>query len=278
MSRILFDGCSLTAGFADPRNNFDITLSWPSFMTSNPSCVGYQGKDNHGIYLDTLKEITTFQYFDMVIVYWTYTDRHSYYEPEGSGRVVRGVDKKISDEIYERGNKSLQYMYTNMSLMYMYSLQSELVRKGINYYFITTMPEQHYRNASKFSNDNKNFIKVFEQIDRDRILNWQDDDLPCFDYKTDNWAHTLPVLFGTLHNCLNYDGVHLTEDGNKLFAEWVRDSINNGKNIPDWSIDKVFNWALNHTDVSDFHRYTRSGYHGAREYASKIKNYIYEGP
>lgn len=276
MSSLYIDGCSLTAGFADETKNWDITKCWPDYIGTNFSSSGYQGKDDHGIYIDTMKNLTEHSY-SRAIIYWTYTDRHSFYDEE-DGRVVRGVDKKVSEKIYEKGYQKLHYMYTHMSMCYMYSVQMLCEIKGIDYYFITTMPYQHYREASKFSNDNQDSQSLLARINKDRVLNWHEEDLACYDNKTDNWAHTLPVLFGTLHNCLNWDGVHLTEDGNRIFAEWVMDSINNGKSIPDWSVDKVFNWVMNNDDTTKYHRFTKAGYYGAKQYASKIKNYIYEGP
>lgn len=277
MSSYLIDGCSLVAGFACVKKGYFITDSWPKFLSRSVSNIGYQGKDNHGIFQDVLYALDNIGKETTVIVYWSYTDRHSYYITEDE-RVVRSVSKNESRCIYEKGDKKLLYSYTNQSLSYMYALQAILEARGFNYYFITAFPYQIYKESTKHHFNDSDYTTMLNNINMDRVLNWDTTPFKSYGLRADLWLYSLPVLFGAKYDCLNYDGTHLTEAGERLFAEWVSDCINNGKRIPEWDISKVFAWAASNNTNKHIHPFVGSGINAALRYAESTTNYIYEGP
>lgn len=276
MSSFLVDGCSLSAGFACPKNDFKIRESWPSFLKSNVLNIGYQGKDNHAIFQDTLHQLDYINKNTIVIVYWSYTDRASSFVAENN-HVVRDANKHISKLIYEQNNIDLLHAYTNLSLTYMKALQDVMQSRGINYYYLTTMPYSIYKASSKTHFNGRDYGRMLRSINQKKVLNWEETEYKSYGYRADLWVHSLPVLFGLTYDCLNYDGVHLTYEGEKLFSEWILNSIYNGKSIPKWNVDKSLAWASKNCQERDIHHSTRSGLHALLNYATKTTNFIYEG-
>lgn len=260
------DGCSLTLGYLDRLDN-TFKQSFAHYLNKKKVCYGYQGKDNHSMLIDFFKLDPC--EWEHVIIYWTYPDRHALNDIDDKG-LVRTPNKNIAGPLINDGNEQFYAAQVRETAIYIYLLQTVLKERNLPYTFLTCTPQMHFEDYA---------LSIYKDIDQSRILNWTDRHFRRYDWRTEYWMYSLPVLYGTYFDCLGWDLAHLTQSGDKQFALWIEESINNNtKEVPDWKDTDVFNWTINHTKsgVGVIHPSMDTGYSRTKELAKSVSTFIYE--
>lgn len=216
------DGCSFTSGISDTINR-----SWWRNIPEITRSSAWPGKDNYSIFTDTLYTITNYP-INRAIIYWTYPERFNLPYSD-NGRVTNWPNKNIQQAFKI---DTVFYDYVKMNLNYMFVIQELCKQKNIELFYITTLPYHYYEQG-----DNGLLTKI------DSVANWPG---PALNHSYHVWINSLQMLFGSYYNVIDNDGMHLNEEGHKLFYKhFIAPMLSKEEIQQPWSTHNTVNWAHN---------------------------------
>lgn len=215
------DGCSFTSGIFNTLNK-----SWYKYLPGRVHSSSWPGKDNFSIFNDVFYTISNFD-LKRIIVYWTYPERFSLPILQ-NGSVTTWPNKSIQPGFSV--DKTF-FDYVKYNLNFMYLIQEACIHKNINCIFLTTIPKYYYEHG-----DNGLYEKI------NRVINWPG---PVLNTDYHIWCNSLQILFGSFFNVLDNDGMHLNEEGHKLFYDKMILPFFENKEIEQpWTTSTSVNWLL----------------------------------
>ena len=218
------DGCSFTSGY-----NSTINRAWWRYIKEPTRSAAWPGKDNFSIFNDTVYALTNYP-IQRVIIYWTYPERFNL--PYNNNHAITNWPNKklqpafIIDKCF--------YDYLKMNLTFMYSIQQICKEKDVELYNITTLPYHYYENG-----DN-GLVKEIKNV-----ANWPG---PYLNASYHVWVNSLQILFGSYHNVIDSDGMHINATGHQLFyTNFIHPLINKQEIEQPWSTNNALDWIYNLT-------------------------------
>lgn len=236
------DGCSYTRGHDDKTWNF----AWPALLGMNgPDCINKSSiaKSNEHIFLDFLNHKDDLASNSKIFIFWSHAER--YVPRYQDGRFHDS--KNLSSGGFQIGPSpdpfTTQDAYLIKTLSYIYNVQEWCKRLGLDWYFITTDP--YYKYQRLFNEESIN--KWSSRIETSRIFNWPAPaftELPFENKKTHeyfliewalanfvtSWVRAFSQHYNK--NLLADDLKHMNSDGHVIFAEQLKEWINdNNKNL-----------------------------------------------